>query len=231
MAMILRRRAALCMLAGIAVDAFAVASHTSGGVSRLFLYDRTLGAQLAMLEVAAAWTEGPGLVSRPDKHGIPGTRCGDVPIDVMRSVGPEGPSTWDLAHVGYDMSSGLGCECLDLGRVYEGSLLVSAGLPLTMVRGGVRLQFALEAPARRLARSSYSVTSEMFHAIPYGASMHAGDEVLGAPGRPAAFHLDDDRLWPASCLELITDNGSSISSVTVEQFDAIPIANSLYCLQ
>lgn len=213
------------------IDAYAVASHTSGGKTRIHLFDKTLTSSLGEVEVAGSWTEGPGLVSRPDRHAMPSAECGKVPIDIMRSVGPGGPDTWDLAHDGADLLTGLGCECAPMARVLEGSLMESAGLPLTLVVGGTRLQFALAPPAGRLAKSHVAVSGEVFHLVPYGASMQAGAEVLGATGKPAAFHLDDGKLWPVSCAEVITDNGSSIKSVTPAEWDAIPVAHSLYCVR
>ena len=212
------------------IDAFAMAVDGASGVTQIRLFDRALLHQTAMIEVPGNWTEGPGIVSRPDKHAVPSISCGTVPIDLMRSVGPGGPDTWDLAHDGIDMSTGQRCDCTPLSRVFEGSLFSVPGLPLTLIRQGLRLQFALSAPASRLARNSFGVSAAIFNAIPFGASMHMGDEVIGAPGRPAAFHLDG-RAWPASCLELITDNGSSITSVSVAAFDAIPAGPSLYCLR
>jgi len=213
-----------------AIDAFVIASHTSGGKTRLHLFDRALAKDLGEVEVSGSWTEGPGIVSRPDKHAIASSSCGRVPIDIMRSVGPGGPETWDLAHDGIDMLTGQSCACTPWPRILEGYLMSSAGLPLTMVRGGERLQFALRPPADRLARSSIEVSSEVFHAVPFGASMAANAPVIGADGRPAAFHLDN-RLWPVSCLEVITDNGSSIQSVSAAEWDAVPLAHSLHCLK
>ena len=61
--------------------------------------------------------------------------------------------------------------------------------------------------------------------------MAANANVVGAPDRPAAFELDETKLWPASCLEVITDNGSSITSITTAEFDAHPQGPSLFCLK
>ena len=213
-----------------AIDAYAIASHTAGGKTRLHLFDKSLTSSLGEVEIAGSWTEGPGIVSRPDRHAIPSGKCGQVPIDIMRSVGPGGPETWDLAHDGADLVTSLECDCVPVARVFDGQLMDCPGLPLTMVTAGTRLQFALAAPAARVARSHYAVDADLFHRVPYGASLQAAAEVLGADGRPAAFHLDDGKLWPVSCLEMITDNGSSITSVSQAQWDAIPVAQSLHCL-
>lgn len=213
------------------LDAFVVASHTAGGETRLHLFDRELSTALDEVSISGAWTEGPGIVSRPDKHAVAAASCGTVPVDIMRSVGPGGPDTWDLAHDGIDLLTGQSCACTPWPSILEGYLVTSSGLPLTLVRGGERLQLALAAPGNRLARSAIDVPSDVFHAVPYGASLPAGAPVLGADARPAAFHLDDGRLWPVSCLELITDNGSTIQSVTQGEWDALPVAQSLYCLR
>src|SRR5262249_36541123 len=158
------------------------------------------------------WREGPGIVSRPDKHAVPSGSCGVVPVDVMHATGDlDDERTWDLAHVGADLPTGLGCDCLPAPRVFEGSLLAATGRPLALVQDGTRLQFQDAAPARWLARSSVRVAPEVFDAVPFGASLRAGSVVWGAPGRPAAFRLDGDRLWPIDCIEAITANGSRIA--------------------
>jgi hypothetical protein len=214
-----------------AIDAYALASHTASAVTRIHFFDKPLTASLGTVEIPGAWTEGPGLVSRPDKHAVPSSDCGTVPFDVMRSVGPGGPDTWDLAHLGVDLLTSLDCECVPVGRVFEGSLLESPGLPLTLVRDRGRLQFALPQPAQRLARSRYTVSPEVFHLVPFAASLVAAAPVLGADGRPAAFKLDGDRLWPVSCLDVITDNGSSIEGVSTSEWDALPKGPALHCLR
>ncbi len=174
--------------------------HGKPGVTVLRLFDRSLVPLAgAAIEIPGNWSEGPGLVSRPDKHAIPGVSCDTLPFDVMTAISAVAGSpvdTWNLAHDGADLIVNRSCGEVPLPRVYEGSQIAVAGLPLAVVRNGTRLQFALAAPAGRIARSQYPVTPEMYQAIPYGASMHAGAEVLGADGRPAAFHLDDQRLWP-----------------------------------
>jgi hypothetical protein len=100
-----------------------------------------------------------------------------------------------------------------------------------MVRSGKRLQFALAPPAERLARTSVDPGANVFNMIPYGASVYSANKVLGAPGRPAAYLLDDGRLWPISCIGEITDDQSSITSVTQAEFDNYQAGPSLYCLQ
>jgi hypothetical protein len=177
------------------------------------------------------WREGPGLVKRPDGQLDPTAACDSIAIDVMRAVGGDDVNSWDLAHSGIDVATGTTCACVPWPRVLEGTLLTTPQKPLTLVRAGERLQFATSAPATRLARTSLTVPDSIFDSVPFGASMQTGAPVVGADGRPAAFRLDGDRLWPASCLELITDNGSSIASISTTIYDAYPVAASLYCLK
>lgn len=224
-----------------AIDSFLIASDNTPGETSLHLLDQSFKERAGSPQkITGVWAEGPGLASRPDKHAIPPSvtatsgSCGALPVDVMRAVVtvPNGDvNTWDLAHDGVDLVVNRTCDQIDLGRVYDGTKIIAPGLPLTAVIDGMRLQFAAAAPADRVARSSYDVTPAMFARVMAGASMHVADEVLGAPGRPAAFHLDDKRLWPVDCLEMITDNGSSITSTSVAAYDAIPKAPTLYCLR
>ena len=220
-----------------AVDVFAMAFN--GGSSdhthvHLFDADTMREIEGSPIRVPGVWAEGPGIVSRADKHALPGATCGTIPIDLMRAVYTVfggGIDSWDLAHTGLDADTGLPCDRVPLGRVYEGLLVSTDRAPLTLVRQGVRLQFASLPPAGRLGRGHYGLSSELFHAFPYGASLPVGAPVLGAPGRPPAFQLDDGKLWPVSCLEAITDNGSSITSIDVAEWDAYPKGPSLFCLR
>ncbi|MBK7861565.1 MAG: beta-xylosidase [Archangiaceae bacterium] len=217
-----------------ALDAFmvAVASSTGNGndATELRFFDRDFNRLPGAPLIRGDWDEGPGLVGRPDRHAIPSSDCGRLPVDVMHALGPGGPATWDLAHSGADVLTGRSCACVDFPRLYEGSLLVAANKPLTLVRSGKRLQFALAAPAQRLARTSYAVPDPVFFAVPYGAALTAGAPALAAPGRPGAFLLDDDKVWPFDCLELVTDNQSSLQTATAAQFDSHPVGPALRCL-
>ncbi|RKG82521.1 beta-xylosidase [Corallococcus exercitus] len=213
-------------------DTFAVAvDGSTSGATRVFLFNSALNQQVDQFDVAGTWTEGPAIVSRPDKHAVASSTCGTVPVDILRSVGTGDVNTWNLAHSGVDLLTGRSCDQVPMGRVYEGYLIQSAGLPLTLVRGGTRLQFALAAPALDLSRNAIGVASDIFYRVPYGASMHSGAPVYGASGRPAAFSLDDGRLWPVSCLEAITHNNSSIASMSVTQWDGIPKGPALHCVK
>ena len=63
-------------------------------------------------ELAASWTEGPGLVRTAEGHLPAGARCEDVVLDILRPIGTSGaPDTWNLAHVGGTIASGVNCPC------------------------------------------------------------------------------------------------------------------------
>jgi hypothetical protein len=221
-----------------ALDAFAVAVSRGDGATsaiEVAFYDRGLTTYLGSVSLPGSWHDGPGIVSRPDRHAVPSSACGVVPLDVVRAVGPGGPSTWDLAWVGADLVTGLACDCIPWGNVYEGCLVVSAGLPLTLIRGGVRLQLALAAPGNRLSKSVYAVPSSVFYAVPYGASLSAGSAAYMAAGRPGAFLLDGpsgaNSLWAVSCPEVVSDNGSIMTGISTAEWDAYPRGPDLFCVQ
>ena len=99
------------------------------------------------------------------------------------------------------------------------------------MRGGGRLQFALGPPATRLARTVVDPGIAVFDALPYAASVYAGNEALGAPGLPGAYLLDDGRLWPVSCAAELTDDQTSLTIVTAAQYASHQQGLPLYCLQ
>jgi hypothetical protein len=204
--------------------------HSSSGKETVRFFDADF-QPAGSVDFNFDWHEGPGLVKRPDGQLDPSADCDRIRIDVMRAVGASDVNSWDLAHSGVDIPTGTTCQCIPWPQVLEGTLLVSPQKPLTLVRGGERLQFASATPAARLARTSLDVSASIFDAVPFGGSMHTGDPVVGATGRPAAFKLDGNRLWPASCIGLITDNGSSIATIPVSEYDSYAAAPSLYCLQ
>jgi len=58
---------------------------------------------------ASQWTEGPGLVSTPDKHAIAGPACTTVPVDVVQSTGKTNNAPATLKHFGVDVVSDQDC--------------------------------------------------------------------------------------------------------------------------
>jgi hypothetical protein len=215
------------------LDQFVDADDSPDGTATVIhFFDHNMVRQPQDVKSPGHWTEEPAIVSRPDKHAIPwGGACGTLSIDIVRSVGGSTPGSWDLAHGGVDVDTGLSCPCANVAKSLEGSLLAVPSTPLTLVIGGQRLQFALAAPAQRLARNVVDPGMAVFNMLPYAASVFSGNKVLGATGRPAAYLLDDGKLWPVSCIGEITDDQTSITSVSTMMFDNYPAGSSLYCLQ
>ncbi len=195
-------------------------------------FDKNLTNLNHRIDVPGTWTEEPAIVSRADKHAVPwGGECGTIPLDVMRSVGDSNVNNWDLGHIGVDLNTGMSCACTNLPRAFEGQLLEVPGKPMALVRDGTRLPFALAPPALQLGRTAVDCGPDVYDSIPYSASVFAGNTVYGAPNRPAAYKLDDGKLWPVSCIAELTANDSSIQSVDVGTFDSFKIGSSLFCIQ
>jgi len=200
--------------------------------TRLYFWNEELNKLEGTLDVPGTWTEGPGIMSRPDHHAPP--NAGDpnlVPIDVFRSVGQPNPNflTWRIGHSGADVLDTAN-STINYGAIFEGSVIGAPGTPAALIIGGVRVQWAVGQALALIARTWYTVSAATFNAIPYGASVYSGNKVLGAPGRPGAFLLDDGKLWPVSCAEVVTDNGSAITMVTTQQYDSYPQGDPLYCI-
>ncbi len=221
-----------------ALDAFVVASNNSADVTFLWLFDRSLKPLPngnGSFEVQGAWTEGPGIVTRPDKHALPNGNCTDIKVDLMRSVadgtGLQGPNGWDLAHDGIDLRlRNASCSNVPLGGMYDGFRLVSPNLPLALVLDGRRLQFAMSAPALRLSNNETQVASAIYEAIPYAGSVAAQARVIAAPGEPAAYVLDTQTLAPLGCPQLIADTNSTLENVSNQDFAAYPVGPNLFCI-
>jgi hypothetical protein len=237
-------------------DAFVLAvDGTTANATTLTVWDGELASPIATLELAGSWTEGTALVHKLDGHVPPTARVAlqtaqhegggssgggsyedilaSVPIDNFRSVGTNGkPFEWQLAHAGADWvwSARSNASAVDPALLYDGCLIECGGLPLALVTGGVRLQWASSAPALRVSQTVFTVTSEVFTSIPYGASVALGAKVLGAPNRPAGLVLGDNRLWPVGCLALVADNNSTIMQVTDAEYDKYETGPALHCL-
>lgn len=211
------------------LDAFMVAVNAGSRLDLRF-FDRAMNPIKGTASIPGNNDEGPGVVGRPDRHAIPSTDPQVLHVDLLHAIGPA-VASWDLAHHGGDVKTDRLPACVDMGKVFEGSLIAAADRPLTMIRDGKRIQFAASAPALRLARASYDVTPEFFDRFPYAASMRTGAPVLSAPDRPGAFLLDDGKLYPFDCLELVTENGSSLTNVTTAEWDKYPRGSTLRCLR
>ncbi|MFJ2776570.1 hypothetical protein [Kitasatospora sp. NPDC087315] len=218
-----------------ALDSWIVA-HSDGPDSRLtFLSPDFSSRTFADVAMPRSVVEGPGLVSRPDRHAVApvGGRCGVVPVDIVNAAAsPVAPT--GLAHAGVDVSAGRSCASMAPGqvaRVFEGSGIQVPGLPPAFIDGGLRLQSAGLPPIQDVTRNFVVTTPEVSYSIPYGDSLFVGQTVVGAPGRPAAFLLDNSTKWPISALKIITDNGSTITMVGTAQYDAYPSGPALYLVQ
>lgn len=171
------------------------------------------------------YTEGPALISKPDKHAAVTSHgeCGRIPVDVIQSTANEPPHT--LGHFGFDLLTGRTCGQLansQVAAVFNGYGIESPGLPATYITGGQRLQIQQLGVYTALTGNRVNVSSQTFHQIPYGASLHTGAPAITAAGRPAGYVLDDGRLWPVADNRLITANGSSTSTVSVGRYDSYP---------
>lgn len=218
-----------------ALRAFIIAHDNAPGQTTLtFLDPANLARQkYSQVNIPGSWTEGPGIASRPDKHSVVSKTndCGRIPVDVVRSTTTFPPK--QLAHIGLDLLSGSSCASMPPGQIaaiYEGYGLQAPELPAAVVVNGQRLQIQNIAAYTDLTHNAIAVPPSVYYAIPYGASLHDSQAVLGASGLPAAFNLDNDTLWPVSCLKLITDNHSSIGLVDRATWLSHPTGPSLYCL-
>ena len=215
------------------LDAFAIARGGATYSEHLVsFYDSTLATTSGSVSLPVNWTEGAGIVSRPDKHAVAAPTCGTIPIDIMVSTGtPGNPWSWDLAHKGLNVATGLSCACSRMPKVLDGYIVLSNGLPWMIPFGGVRLQFALAAPAQQLSKNYIVVGSDVYFSVPYGASLYPNNAAYYTDGQPWAFYLDDGRLWPGSCYNLFAYNGSYAGYMPPSTYGPTPKGPALYCVQ
>ncbi len=110
-------------------------------------------------------------------------------------------------------------------------LMVSKGLPLCLVAGGKRIQWATTAGAL-FTRDVRNVTSAQYHAVPGFAEIARGAKVLSAPGRPGALlAMDGKTILPFDDLSVMRANGSSIFSVSTKTFDTYRAGPSLFIVR
>jgi hypothetical protein len=189
------------------------------------------------LSIADTWVEGPGLSSTPDKHSLPhtGSDCARISVDfVNASAKTSGGNPTGLRHYGQDVLTDTGCAGLDpstVAAMYDGYIIEASGMPATFVTKGVRLQSASFPPLQDLTNSTVDVTTSVFDRIPYGGSLQVGATAIGASGKPGAFLLDHDTIWPVNALKLITDNKSSLTTVSVASYDTHTVGPALYLVQ
>ncbi|MCP2353258.1 hypothetical protein HD597_000278 [Nonomuraea thailandensis] len=171
------------------------------------------------------YTEGPGLVSKPDKHArvTPQGECGRVPIDVLQSTANEPPHT--LGHFGFDLLTGRTCADLTNSQVatlFNGYGIHAPGLPATFITGARRLQIQELGVYTALTGNRVNVSSQTFHQIPYGASLHARLPAVQATGKLPGYLLDDGNLWPVTDQRILTANGSPVTTISLQEYDSYP---------
>jgi hypothetical protein len=206
---------------------------TQPGSTTLTLWRDDLSKSFASLELPGSWTEGPGLVTKPDGHAPPSQEAlSTVPIDSLRSVGkPLEPFHWQLAWNGMDVKwSSVDDAKVNVGKLYDGMLLHCHGLPVAFITGGRRVQIESNALWKYLSATTVQVSSEVYHRIPFGASLHKKELALAAPGRPGAFLLNDGKLWPLGCLGLVTDNESQLVEIRTDTWDKFKLGLNLHCM-
>lgn len=222
-----------------ALQKWIVLSNQSPHYTRIRILSKDLSHQVGTdVTLPATLLEGPGLVSRPDKHSLPPANadCSRIQIDFVNATADSSPDPdvvlpTDLRHFGQDLFVDTPCAELSgsrVGELYEGYQVQATGMPPTFMTYGKRLQFGSFAPLQKLTRNVITTSPSVFAMIPYGASLHPGQTVYGASGRPPAFLLDDGRLWPTSSLSVITSNGSAITTIPTAQFDTFPGGHPLY---
>lgn len=220
-----------------ALQKWIVLSNQSPNYTRIRILSKDLSHQVGTdVTLPATLVEGPGLVSRPDKHSLPPANadCSRIQIDFVNATASSSTTTvlpTNLRHFGQDLYVDTPCAELPgsrVGELYEGYQVQATGMPPTFMTYGKRLQFGSFAPLQKLTRNVITTTPAVFAMIPYGASLHPGQTVYGASGRPPAFLLDDGRLWPTNSLSVVTSNGSAITTIPTAQFDTFPGGHPLY---
>ncbi|MEB3360055.1 MAG: hypothetical protein VKK04_25240 [Synechococcales bacterium] len=216
------------------LNAFLVVKHNVANQTDLVVFDRSLlGPPLATATLPnSPWSEGPGIVSRPDRHALaslddPTT----IPIDVLRSVQTgEGVSSWEIVRVGMDLETSISPAAIPYAQMLEGYAVRSTSGAIAWVIDGRRLEFAQPEVLHHLTNNFVDVSNEVFAQIPYGTSLPLGAEAVGAPQRPAAFILEDGRAWTVGCPEVIAANQSTIRPISPGEYDALPRGSALRCV-
>lgn len=217
-----------------ALQAWIVLSNQNSGTTFVRFLSKDLSYVLRSdLSISPVpWKDGPGIVSTPDKHALAPANgeCQHIAVDFINAASASDPPN-DLKHFGVDLNTNSGCSTLSSSQIagmFNGYGLVVPGLPLTVDVEKQRLHFALAAPAQDITNNFITTTSEVFNAIPYGASLYSGSSVIGATNKPAAFVLDNSIIWPVSSGKIITDNNSSITMVPSSTYDSYPVGPSLH---
>jgi hypothetical protein len=214
---------------------FVVAHHHGGNETYLDVWNNLdWGNQKVSpvpLWVPGQSADGPGIVRRPDGHAMASTVCGETPVDLIRPAGGVDVFTSQMTATKAVLNMAQTCNGATWSGVFNTWKVATPGLPLMVVVNGLRLQVALQAPADQLSKNTAYVPASIYHQIPYGASLVAGSPAWATAGQPIAFRLDDGRLWPVSCMDIINVNGSRVTSVSATQFAQTPKGPALYCVR
>lgn len=217
------------------MNGFIVAHHHAGTETYLDVWNNLdWGHQKVSpipLSIPGQSADGPAIVRRPDGHAMASTVCGETPVDLMRSAGGSDVWTSQLTAARAVLQMAQTCNSATWAGVFTSWKVATPGLPLMVVVKGVRLQVALQAPADQMSKNTAYVPTSIYHQIPYGASLVAGNAAWSTPGQPIAFRLDDGRLWPVSCMDLINVNRSAVRSVTPAQYAQTPKGPPLFCVR
>lgn len=207
-----------------------VASEVATDGTELRFFDSTLTRRVGTVKVPGESREGPALVGRPDRHALSTPDCGRLDVEVLGPVGAQGLVSWGLGRSGASIATGRPCACVDFGQVYEGAVLVAPGRADSLVREAKRVEFFLPAPSARLSRNRLMVPATVVDAVPLAASFPVGVRSVIATGRPGGFEIDGG-VWPIDCAALISDNQSTLTSISVAEWDALTVKPALRCLR
>jgi hypothetical protein len=205
-----------------ALAAFAIAHETRDGTTITF-WDWGFRFQpYKPLLLPGPWREGPGLVRRGDGHAVVSidNPCGKAPIDLVRASyeAPNGPS--GLRHFGLDVVDFDACE--DPARAVlalDGFAVPSPTRTVDLVVGGKIVRFDRRSVAAQLAVRVLAKRPASLDRVAVAARVTPGVPVRRAPGRGAAFLLDD-RLWSIPSENVGTANSSVPLDITPQQWDA-----------
>lgn len=162
-----------------ALNAFVLAEDEGDDPNNTYLYffsPDLLSQPYQRIAVSGTFADGPGIVSTPTKHALPPTNsaCGTVGVDFIKAASLNSNSAPDnLQDFGVNLQPGSSCASIAsrIPALFDGYVLQSSGLPLTLDVGGERLQSASIPPIQDLSKNFITVSSEIFHDIPYGASL------------------------------------------------------------
>ena len=221
-----------------ALDGFIIASDNSAHQTNIWVYDRNMqrfGGNNGAFSVAGDWHDGPGIVSRPDRHALPNGTCTDVALDILRATSDgsgSAPNSWDLGHNGIDLRvQNVGCADMPVAAMYDGFRLTAPNQLMGLDLKGKRINLAFPAPSLRVTRNQIEISEEGFLAIPYVGTLDLKAPVIVTPGLPVAYLMADTKvMMPVSCMDLVFDVHSSISYLQAAAYGAYTVGPTWHCL-